>query len=265
MNLLRFYQELLQRNRMLAYVGLAHVVLFPILLALFFIDERTIMGINAWIKPMKFALSIVIYLWTVGWFTSYLSAYPRTVRFISWGIAATMIVEMVCIVFQAARGVQSHFNYSTTFDAIIFMLMGTAIAINTLLFIWMTILFFVVSMSLPPTYRLAIRTALLFFLFASAIGGMMVGQASHSVGVADGGAGLPFVNWSIEGGDLRIAHFIGIHSLQIIPFFAYQVERKQWQYAHAWVWAFSAVYAGITVFIFWEAKNARPLLSTIFG
>jgi len=264
MNLLEFYQELIRRNRMLAYLGLVHAVLFLILLALFFIDERTVMGINTWTKPMKFALSIVIYVWTVGWFLKYLATYPRSVRIISWGIAATMVIEIVCIVFQATRGVQSHFNFSTPFDTTIFALMGNAIAINTLLFAWMTILFFVGETKLSPTYLLAIRLALLLFLFASAVGGMMVGQFSHSVGVADGGAGLPFVNWSTEGGDLRIAHFIGIHSLQIIPFFAYQIKQKQWQNTRAWVWVFSVIYTGITVFIFWEATNARPLLSTLF-
>jgi hypothetical protein len=264
MNLPEFYQELVRRNRLLAYVGLAHVGLFILFLGLSFIDSRTVMGINAWIKPMKFALSIAIYLWTVGWFLEYLKNYPRSVRIISWGVAITMIVEIVCITVQASRGVQSHFNFSTALDATIFAAMGNAIGINTLLVVWMTILFFVEKTNLSPSYLLAIRLALLLFLFGSAVGSMMVGQASHSVGVADGGAGLPFVNWSTEGGDLRIAHFIGIHSLQIIPFFAHKIERRNWQHSHLWVGLFSLVYAGITGFLFWEATNAHPLLSTFF-
>ena len=31
-------------------------------------DTRLILGINPWIKPMKFLISITIFLWTVGWF-----------------------------------------------------------------------------------------------------------------------------------------------------------------------------------------------------
>ncbi|MEO0333720.1 MAG: hypothetical protein AAF223_18940, partial [Bacteroidota bacterium] len=146
----------------------------------------------------------------------------------------------------------------------IFLAMGNAIGINTLLIIWMTVLFFMGRTNLSPSYLLAIRLALLLFLFASAVGGMMVGQVSHGVGVADGGAGLPFVNWSTEGGDLRIAHFIGIHGLQIIPFFAYKIGQQNWQNSRAWTWLFALAYTGVTGFIFWEATNARPLLSILF-
>lgn len=259
-----FYQELLRRNRLLAYVGLAHFVLFVIFLILFFIDSRTVLGINPWIKPMKFALSITIYAWTVGWFLEYLSNYPRSGRIIAWGVALTMIAEIVCITIQSARGVSSHFNGQTAFDANIYYIMGVAIVINTMVLVWLTILFFVGKTNLSPTYLLSIRAALLLFLFSSAIGGMMVGQNAHSIGVADGGAGLPFVNWSTEGGDLRIAHFIGIHSLQILPLFAYFTEKKKWQYARSWTWLFALTYTGLTLFIFWEATNARPLLGSLF-
>jgi hypothetical protein len=49
----------------------------------------------------------------------------------------------------------------------------------------------------------------------------MLARGSHTVGSADGGPGLPFVNWSVIAGDLRIAHFIAIHAIQIVPLFAY--------------------------------------------
>ena len=31
-------------------------------------DTRLILGLNPWIKPMKFLTSITIFLWTVAWF-----------------------------------------------------------------------------------------------------------------------------------------------------------------------------------------------------
>jgi len=260
MKISSFYHELVNRNKLLAYVGLVHLMLFIIFLGLSLVDTRTVLGINTWIKPMKFALSIWIYLWTIGWYLHYLRDNKRSVRFISWSIAISMMVEMVCISSQAARGVHSHFNTTTAYDGMIFSMMGNFIAINTLLLIFATILFFVKKPDLPAAYLWGIRIGLLLLLFSSAIGGMMIGNNAHSIGVADGGAGLPFVNWSREGGDLRIAHFIGIHGLQAIPLFAFLLEKYEIHRQTIWTALFALLYAGITGFLFWQAIDGRPLM-----
>lgn len=260
MKISSFYHELVSRNKLLTYVGLAHLLLFIIFLGLSLVDARTVLGINTWIKPMKFALSIWIYLWTIGWYLYYLPNSHRSVKVVSWGIAIAMMIEMICIGMQAGRGVRSHFNNATVFDGIIFSIMGSFIMLNTLFLIYITILFFLKKPSLSPAYLWAIRTGLLLLLFSSAVGGMMIGNNAHSVGIADGGAGLPFVNWSTEGGDLRIAHFIGIHGLQAIPFFAFLLEKYEIHRQKIWTALFALFYVGITGFLFWQAMEGSPLM-----
>lgn len=260
MKISSFYRELVSRNKLMAYVGLAHLIAFFIFLGLFFVDHRTVLGINTWIKPMKFGLSIWIYLWTIGWYLHYLASSRRSVTFVSWGISIAMTIEMICIGLQAGRGVRSHFNISSAFDGLIFGTMGNFVIVNTLLIIFTTILFFTKKTALSSGFLWAIRIGFLLFLFSSAIGGMMVSKLAHSVGVADGGAGLPFVNWSTEGGDLRIAHFIGIHGLQIIPFFAFLTEKYQIHHQKIWISLFVLFYVGMTTFLFWQAIQGRPLV-----
>jgi len=48
-------------------------------------------------------------------------------------VAINMLLEIVLISFQAARGVRSHFNETTPLDGTIFGVMGLAITVNAVL------------------------------------------------------------------------------------------------------------------------------------
>ena len=91
----------------------------------------------------------------------------------------------------------------------------------------------------------------------------MISQLSHNVAVADGGAGLPLVNWSTVGGDLRIAHFFGLHGIQIIPLFAYWIGKKYQVSSRKQLLAvtlFGLMYAAWIGFTFYQAKQGMPLI-----
>ena len=176
---------------------------------------------------MKFSVSIAIYVWTLAWYLRYLSGRRRAVKLLSWGVAFTMVAEITLITLQSARGVPSHFNVATPLDAVLFATMGTIIGCNTVMLMWVTALFFVDRPELPAAYLWGIRFGLLIFLLASFEGVLMVIHGSHTVGAADGGAGLPFVNWSRQHGDLRVVHFFGMHALQVLPMAGYWIGRSR--------------------------------------
>jgi hypothetical protein len=107
--------------------------------------------------------------------------------------------------------------------------------------------------------------------------GRMDHLGSHSVGVEDGGAGLPVTGWSTEGGDLRIGHFLGVHSLQLIPLLAlglvllarrYPVLRPEGART-AMVFVGTAAYAGLIWLVTWQAERGESLvhpgISTLFA
>ncbi len=73
---------------------------------------------------------------------------------------------------------------------------------------------------LTPAVVLSIQIGLIYFVLFSLFGGYISSLQGHTVDSVDGGEGLWFINWSKFFGDLRVAHFFGIHSLQIIPLFA---------------------------------------------
>jgi hypothetical protein len=258
-----FFRELDRRSRVLAITGWIHLALLAGMSVIFLFDSRLVMGINVWIKPIKFAVSIAVYVWTVAWFLEYLHLPSWANRIISWGISISMLTEIACIAAQAARGTTSHYNVNSPFDAAIFSTMGAMIAINSVLALVLLILFCVARPEVPRPYLWGIRWGLVIFLAASAIGRVMLAHGAHSVGVKDGGPGLPIVNWSTKGGDLRAAHFLGLHALQVLPIIAFRIGRhKSWptNLKTAYVFALSGAYAVFIAVLYFQAIQGLPLI-----
>lgn len=264
MSLYELFRDLWRNQRFLMTGGLAGFILFFVLMIASLFDSQQILGINRWIKPMKFAVSIGIFLWTMAVYLYYLRGYKTSSRVIALGAGLTMLGEIVLILVQAARGTTSHFNFATPFDIAVFGLMGLLILLNSLLILYLAYLYFRADFDLPKALVWGMRLGLIVFLLGSIQGGYMSGQAGHAVGAADGGAGLPFINWSTEGGDLRAAHFIGLHAIQAIPLFALMVVRLQKRFspirATAWTIVFSLVYSASFTLVFVQALQGKPLL-----
>ena len=256
------FVETLRRNRLLAMLGFAHLALFVVLIAAVLLDPAEILGVNRWIKPMKFAISIAIFLLTMAWLLSYLEGSRRAVAVISRIVAITMTGEIVLIALQAFRGVQSHFNYGSAFDAVVFSMMGMLILANTFAAGYAWILFLRRPASIGGAHLSGVRLGLLLFFFASLIGGVMVGKGAHSVGVHDGGPGLPVVNWSTTGGDLRIAHFAGMHALQALPLLGWFLERRQTSNGRRWVQLSALALTAATMLLLLQALAGRALLAS---
>lgn len=248
-----------KENKVLYWSGWFNAALLALAATMFLIDGRQIMGINAWIKPMKFALSVLIFVWTLGWLLQHLPAKKKAST-ISWGITICLAVENIAIFFQAARGQISHYNISSALNAAIFSAMGIFIAINSVLIFYTLVLFFTERINLDRSSLFAWRAGLFLALAGGAAGGMMAGNMAHTIGAPDGGPGLPFLNRSTAVGDLRVAHFLTLHGLQAIPLFSFLIASKTSKPMFYNV-VFFVGYSAVCVWLHFAAFAGRPFFS----
>lgn len=213
-------------------------------------------------KTLKFDLSIALYTVTMAWVLAPLpTAFKASVE---RRIAVAMAIETFMVALQAARGVRSHFNVAAPLDMVVFQLMGLAILYNT----WQlvrTLRCYLgpLTQHLDPARRRAIQLGLGSLLLGSVVGGYMAQHLAHAVGVADGGPGLPLLGWSTRGGDLRVAHFFGLHGVQLLllvqVFMA--ARRTALPRQERVLWTTFAVHTLITAALFALALRGLPLIN----
>lgn len=257
--------ELLVRQRTLAKFGVVTLLLSAVAILLQAMDPRLLeSGVNVWVKPAKFFSSVGIFALTAAWFFGYVRPERRRSRLMRATVAVLIAAgtfELLWICWQAAQGLESHFNNDTPFYSIMYSLMGLFAVL-------------LVGTTLPLAWEIARRPApglhrdfvaavviglLLTFLLGGILGGYMSAQAGHSVG-AEGGRAYLF-GWNRSGGDLRIAHFLGIHAEQAIPLLAALAIEAGWGQRARWAALIvgAAAYAALTLATFAQAVAGRAL------
>jgi hypothetical protein len=261
----------------LTAVGLLMFALLAVTGVALLVDPRDVMGAPAWMKPAKFAASIGIYTLTLAWVFTYLREWPRTRRVVSWMTAVTLVLEVVIIDVQAWRGTTSHFNVATVIDGVLFSIMGLAIFAQTLAAAAVALALWRQRFS-DRAMGWALRLGMTITIIGAMTGGLMTaptraqleaaraGQrmtvsGAHTVGAPDGGPGLPGTGWSREHGDIRVAHFLGLHALQMLPLVALVFTARGWPEFRRirMVWAMSASYAALFALLLWQALRGQSV------
>ena len=198
-------------------------------------DTRLLDGAPIWAKPFKFSASILIYAVTLSWLLGQLPRWRRLAWWAGTVTAVFLAVEMVIIGGAAAAGNTSHFNVSTPLAAGLWSVMAASIVIVWLAALLVALLLFRAPLG-DPARSLSIRAGLVIALIGMALAFLMTGPTAdqlnsfrgiagaHTVGLPDGGPGLPLLGWSTAAGDLRVPHFVGMHALQLIPLTALLLE-----------------------------------------
>ncbi len=236
------------------FFGLICLAFSMVCLVLSRTTQVQVLGINAWIKPFKFAFSTFLYAWAMGWYCAYLPKF--NLPFFNWTVIVLLGFEIVYIAIQANRGQLSHFNLSSSFYATMYSLMALAASAVTLYTAYVGWLFMANSFpDLPVAYVWAIRMALWIFVIFSFEGFLMGSRLTHTIGGPDGGPGIPLLNWSTKFGDPRVAHFIGMHALQILPFLAFYLVTNKYG-----VLVISILYLSLATFTLVQALKGKPFV-----
>lgn len=268
----------------LFWVGVAMLVLSLPTVLLAGLDPRTLHGVSVWTKPWKFQVSIGTYLLTLGLFMVWLPAAARqgwTGRGLVWVAVVCGCFELGYITWQAAWGQASHFNFSSATSTLMYSLMGVGAVLLTGASLALAILFMRhPAEGLPEPMRLSLVLGLLgTFVLGTGFGAYLSAQptghwvtpgmangttgatnlaALAAAGLSDAG-GWPVFKWSRSVGDLRVAHFFGIHTMHALALFGGLLawRRVPKAMARASVWAFALGYTAWCVWTFVQAANGQ--------
>lgn len=281
LNLPQALRQFWRINAPLTLVGIFTFGLLLLMLPGLLLDQRIITGAPAWLKPCKFAFSTSVYSFTFVWLLGLLKQHRRLASLAANATAFALVVQIIVITVQVVRGTTSHFNFSTPQDEALWRFMEIA-----LLLLWAATLVTVILLLLErldhPVLMLALRFSLSLTFIGMGLGffmtlptpeqnsALVAGQpllhiGAHSVGVKDGGPGIPILYLSTQGGDIRLPHLLGIHAVQALPLLSWLITsalshlRERTQVALMWTASFA--YALLMSLFTWQALRAQPITS----
>lgn len=276
----------LHRPLLVTTAAMAALAVFSLCAMAF--DDRMLLGESVWLKPLKFAVAFTLYCGTLAW----LVAFPHRGQRLTWWMgslfAATAVVDVGFIVVQAARGTFSHFNNQhdavNTIGQFVFMTGVPGLFLANLV---IAVILSWQRVTDRPT-SLAIRAGLGIAVFGMALAYSMGGsgkqQTTDAYGhpvtlgaghtfmhgqpeVRDGVEGMPVTHWSTAGGDMRIAHFAGLHGIQLLIVAAIVLTRLAphvgWLRAEATrtrlIGVLALGYTGLVALLLWQALRGQPV------
>jgi NO-binding membrane sensor protein with MHYT domain len=228
-------------------------------------DDRLLLGISVWAKPFKFAISIAVYFGTMTIFVEYMpQGYfaKKRGRLLTVIPVATALFEMVYIAIQAALGEPSHYNRETSFNATMYTLMGIGATAMVAALLWMGMSIARSNKLSNPMVLAIVIGLVLTFLLGGGFGSYLGNHPGHWVGgTSDDASGLWLFKWARDGGDLRVAHFFGMHAMQVMPMFAWLLPKSLPRVLSvASVIVFATAYTAFSWLTFNQAIQGQPFM-----
>lgn len=249
---------------LLGALGLSLILLMVPTLAAMALDTRTLEGVNVWVKPFKFELSLSLYVLTLTFFARFLDPDLRARRWYRVYVAAVavaIVLEMIWLLTAAALGTMSHFNPSLI-GQIAYGAMGVAaLVLTSITLVYGIAIWRNRATGLSPVVHRGLALGLVLTLPLTLLtAGTMSSMDGHHVGTGSGAAGLFLLGWSREVGDLRVSHFFATHMMHFVPLFALISARLFGPARRLPLVVFAALFTALVLFTFVQALGGRPFL-----
>lgn len=211
----------------MTWLALVLAATVPALLLAQALDPRLVDGEGAWLKPMRFALSLSLYAGTLAWAARYVPSHLRTSRRfrLATGIViAAIALETMWLTAAATLGIRSHYNVTEPLFVALYPLAGlVAVTLTAGSLVWGL----AILSGRPAAFERLLGWSLVAtFVLTVPIAGTMSGIEGGIV-AGTGAPRIPFLDWSLRG-DLHPAHFLATHTLQAVPLIARATRPTLW-------------------------------------
>ncbi len=185
-------------------------------------SERPWEGPLSWRKPILFGLSTGVTCLSLGWVLGWLR-WGKAGRILAVPTAVAAVIEVGLIAVQTWRGVASHFNVTTPFDAFVNYAIDVLITVITLAILAMTVRSFgsLRRHGAPPPddLALAVRFGMVLLSASCLFGYWMLWYGGRQV--AAGRSPELFG----AGGVVKFVHGMPMHAVQFLPISGWILSR----------------------------------------
>ncbi|MCY2975832.1 MAG: hypothetical protein NTW52_14340 [Planctomycetota bacterium] len=203
-------------------------------------------------KPALFGISGGLTVFSLAWLMTKLE--PRRLdRLLINSLSVALLIEVGLITHQYWRGVASHFNHSTMFNAAIefTMLLLILIATGVILYLtWRTIRL----RAIDPAMVIAIRGGMGLLALSC-----LLGIATSVLGEASLAMGGTTELWG-KAGILKFPHGVALHAIQWLPILAWICQRLRLSRSVRVVRSALIAQVMFLVYSIWQTGNGRDRL-----
>jgi len=187
-----------------------------------------VIGGGSWEGPLSlrkattFGLSFGLTLITIVWVASLLRLGDRSGAALLGAFTVACALETALVSLQAWRGVPSHYNIETTFDALVARTLAAGGVALIAIIAALTFAAFRSDAVVPISVRIAVRIGFVMLFASLAVGALMIAKGMLLVLAGD-----PQAAYS-TGGTLKPTHAVTMHAILVLPVLAWLLSFADW-------------------------------------